>query len=108
MKILIAENVKVLKFVFPLILIFTIIAPIGSFLTIISFTYNLNIPYCIFHIFNNAPHLLICIRYWIINSRKGERSAVSDISKIKNVMGKVIPLTNGFDDYFNNLQQSWK
>uniref|UniRef100_A0AC35F2T9 Uncharacterized protein n=1 Tax=Panagrolaimus sp. PS1159 TaxID=55785 RepID=A0AC35F2T9_9BILA len=101
------ENVKVLKFMFPFILIYAIIAPFGALTTIIGFTYNLNIPYCFFHIFNNLPHLIICIRFSFVNSRKLNTSKIMAISVVENAMGKHLPVTQDSDKYFLSLQKQW-
>uniref|UniRef100_A0A914QGM0 Uncharacterized protein n=1 Tax=Panagrolaimus davidi TaxID=227884 RepID=A0A914QGM0_9BILA len=102
----IVENVKVLAFAFPSILIYTLLAPMGAIITIIAMSLKFSsLPPSIGHIFSNLPHIIICIRLILIN-RKSEKHG--PVKVVKNALGKSLPVVLTNDKYFKDLKQQWK
>uniref|UniRef100_A0A914QHK4 Uncharacterized protein n=1 Tax=Panagrolaimus davidi TaxID=227884 RepID=A0A914QHK4_9BILA len=100
------ENVKVLSFLFPSILIHTILSPLGSIIIMIGgINLQKELPISFFHVFYNLPLLLICI--WHIRLTKRLSSNVGAVTSVKDAMGQALPTAQTTEQYFKDLQQQW-
>uniref|UniRef100_A0AC35F8N1 Uncharacterized protein n=1 Tax=Panagrolaimus sp. PS1159 TaxID=55785 RepID=A0AC35F8N1_9BILA len=102
------ENIKVLKFIFPPILIYTILAPSGSALRLTTPQefYN-NVPYCSYLIFYNLGFLLIMIQQIFENRENTVFAKSATVATVTNAFGKQLPAVLTNDRYFQDLKQQW-
>uniref|UniRef100_A0AC35F7Z3 Uncharacterized protein n=1 Tax=Panagrolaimus sp. PS1159 TaxID=55785 RepID=A0AC35F7Z3_9BILA len=103
----ILENIKVLRCLFPAILLHTLISPLGSIILIINSFYPfIKISAATMYIFYNLALLLICLRHFYI-FYKNDENQEDETSTVENALGKRIPTSFSSEHYFKNLQQHW-
>uniref|UniRef100_A0A914QUG2 Uncharacterized protein n=1 Tax=Panagrolaimus davidi TaxID=227884 RepID=A0A914QUG2_9BILA len=106
--IVIAQNVKSLRYLFPSTLIYSCCAQFGSMITIAFQAFNLpTAPLCIFHIFFNLSFLLIYFRHYCINPDRISTTTIKNERTVKNPLGKFIPTNVTSEQYFQALQHQW-
>uniref|UniRef100_A0A914QGE5 G protein-coupled receptor n=1 Tax=Panagrolaimus davidi TaxID=227884 RepID=A0A914QGE5_9BILA len=104
----IAENLKILSSIFPLILIYTVFSPMGAVITLIRMYFSLpRFPVSILHIFNNFPHLIIFVRLIFNYLKKNKNVDANNDIVVKNVLGKNISTAVTTNTYFKDLKEMW-
>uniref|UniRef100_A0A914QNN6 Uncharacterized protein n=1 Tax=Panagrolaimus davidi TaxID=227884 RepID=A0A914QNN6_9BILA len=102
----ILENVKVLKYLFPTIFIHTLVSPLGSIIAIVdSIVDFMDFTPATMFIFYNLAILLICIRHIFVQQ---SNSKTTNVTVVKNALGKSLPKMFTTDNYFQDLQHQWK
>uniref|UniRef100_A0AC35GRK5 Gustatory receptor n=1 Tax=Panagrolaimus sp. PS1159 TaxID=55785 RepID=A0AC35GRK5_9BILA len=106
----VVENVKVLRYFAPTIVLFTVIPPIGVFSTLMyTFITNGVAPSSLFLLTYNPAYALILL-YHIMIILKSKRiqpfSMQTNIAVISS-LGKSLPTIQTTEGYFKDLRQQW-
>uniref|UniRef100_A0AC35EQY6 Uncharacterized protein n=1 Tax=Panagrolaimus sp. PS1159 TaxID=55785 RepID=A0AC35EQY6_9BILA len=102
-------NLKVLKYLWPSIVMFSIIAPLGP---IVAAIYTLLTPYklaplAVFHLFYLIAFLAI-MSYRLYSERKTAiKTENASSSKLVSPWGKSMPANVSVDKYFDGLNEQW-
>uniref|UniRef100_A0AC35G0Q6 Uncharacterized protein n=1 Tax=Panagrolaimus sp. PS1159 TaxID=55785 RepID=A0AC35G0Q6_9BILA len=108
----ILENIKVLSFLWPTILLFSTVAPIGIILTIIyTAIFKTAAPTSLFLImYNVAFTLAIAVRIRENLKRQSAFATTENRNEkkiVKSPFGRILPTSVSPENYFNGLRQQW-
>uniref|UniRef100_A0AC35EWY4 Uncharacterized protein n=1 Tax=Panagrolaimus sp. PS1159 TaxID=55785 RepID=A0AC35EWY4_9BILA len=105
------ENLKVLKILWPTIVFFTIVAPIGVMLAVsYNITFEQQSPGGLFFLTYNPAFIMIFL--YLLKNRLKPRKVIpysihTDHLPVISAMGQRLPTSCSTDAYFKDLQKQW-
>uniref|UniRef100_A0AC34F043 G protein-coupled receptor n=1 Tax=Panagrolaimus sp. ES5 TaxID=591445 RepID=A0AC34F043_9BILA len=108
----IVENIKVLSTLWPTILVFSVIAPIGPAATwLIAFTTNTVGSVGMFHITYNVTPIIMAFFCKYHKQKSSEVFPTDSVAKemhlVKSPFGASLPTHVSQEIYFNDLRNQW-